>query len=273
MRDAVTQWLKNKFAHVPDVKYATTEPDPTLIYQVHAADIVLQTWMGARVYVYIIDKEPKLRELRNLLRENTRNSIGTLFVVDGNLLPEDEAYIKQTEDWQHTLFTLNGGWIYGYYRHEETDGYTATLAQVHFNNTPIQGHFTIWHLTDFKIENVAVRRRDVQEGIRGTWSIADIASPSYKRRVSHERVNHRFHYKTKQTHEVRQPPASDHLAVHYGVLQVASNASEKDVKAAYRRMAMMLHPDVSALPKSESERRFKQLNESYEAIKQYHGWG
>jgi curved DNA-binding protein CbpA len=36
---------------------------------------------------------------------------------------------------------------------------------------------------------------------------------------------------------------------------------------------MQVHPDVSALPRTEAERRIKLLNEAYEFIKSYHGWG
>ena len=41
------------------------------------------------------------------------------------------------------------------------------------------------------------------------------------------------------------------------MLGVERSASEKEVKTAFRRLAMNIHPDVSALPRQEAERRVK----------------
>jgi molecular chaperone DnaJ len=60
---------------------------------------------------------------------------------------------------------------------------------------------------------------------------------------------------------------------YYQMLGIERNASEKEVKKAFRMMALRVHPDVSALPRVEAERRIKELNEAYEYIKDYHGWG
>jgi DnaJ-class molecular chaperone len=35
---------------------------------------------------------------------------------------------------------------------------------------------------------------------------------------------------------------------------------------------MQVHPDVSALPRPEAARRFKELNKAYEYLKEVHGW-
>lgn len=53
---------------------------------------------------------------------------------------------------------------------------------------------------------------------------------------------------------------------YYEVLGVQRNASEADLKSAYRRLAKDLHPDRNAGDK-DSERKFKELNEAYEALK------
>ena len=50
------------------------------------------------------------------------------------------------------------------------------------------------------------------------------------------------------------------------------SATSDEVKAAYRRLARELHPDVSALPKDEAEVRFKMLHEAYTIIKTSNGW-
>ena len=53
---------------------------------------------------------------------------------------------------------------------------------------------------------------------------------------------------------------------YYEILGVARNASEPDLKSAYRRLAKEFHPDRNAGDK-EAERKFKEVNEAYEALK------
>jgi molecular chaperone DnaJ len=52
---------------------------------------------------------------------------------------------------------------------------------------------------------------------------------------------------------------------YYEVLGVARNASEADIKKAYRRLAMKHHPDRNPDDKS-AEARFKEANEAYEIL-------
>ena len=52
---------------------------------------------------------------------------------------------------------------------------------------------------------------------------------------------------------------------YYRVLGVAKNASAKDIKAAYRKLARKHHPDVNPGNKA-AESRFKQINEAYEVL-------
>jgi DnaJ-class molecular chaperone len=52
---------------------------------------------------------------------------------------------------------------------------------------------------------------------------------------------------------------------YYRVLGVAKNASAKDIKAAYRRLARKHHPDVNPGNKA-AESRFKEINEAYEVL-------
>ncbi|HSB60783.1 MAG TPA: DnaJ domain-containing protein, partial [Vicinamibacteria bacterium] len=52
---------------------------------------------------------------------------------------------------------------------------------------------------------------------------------------------------------------------YYKVLGVAKDASDKDIKAAYRRLARKHHPDMNqGNPKAEA--RFKEINEAYEVL-------
>ena len=52
---------------------------------------------------------------------------------------------------------------------------------------------------------------------------------------------------------------------YYEVLGIDKNASDKDIKKAYRRMAMKFHPDRNP-DDSAAEEGFKEVNEAYEAL-------
>jgi curved DNA-binding protein len=52
---------------------------------------------------------------------------------------------------------------------------------------------------------------------------------------------------------------------YYDVLGVSRNASEKDIKKAFRKLARQYHPDVNPGDK-QAEDRFKELNEAYEVL-------
>lgn len=59
---------------------------------------------------------------------------------------------------------------------------------------------------------------------------------------------------------------------YYSVLGVAREASEAEIKKAYRRLALKWHPDrhqgdtQQGDPRDEAERRFKQISEAYEVL-------
>ncbi len=52
---------------------------------------------------------------------------------------------------------------------------------------------------------------------------------------------------------------------YYAVMGLARDATQDEIKRAYRKLARRYHPDVSQEP--EAERRFKELGEAYEVLK------
>ena len=57
---------------------------------------------------------------------------------------------------------------------------------------------------------------------------------------------------------------------YYEVLGVDKNASENDIKKAYRKAAMKYHPDKFAnatdAEKKDAEEKFKEINEAYQVL-------
>ena len=52
---------------------------------------------------------------------------------------------------------------------------------------------------------------------------------------------------------------------YYDILKVNRNATDDDLKKAYRRLAMKWHPDKNPTTKKEAEAKFKEISEAYEA--------
>ncbi|XP_048754676.2 dnaJ homolog subfamily B member 6-like isoform X5 [Ostrea edulis] len=53
---------------------------------------------------------------------------------------------------------------------------------------------------------------------------------------------------------------------YYQVLSIKRDASEVDIKKAYRKLALKWHPDKNPDQKEEAERKFKEISEAYEVL-------
>ena len=258
--------LKSRFRAIQDVKYASAMADATLTSRSHEPDIIVETWMNSRLYVYIVAAAPKPRLLKSVLKQNTNASIGTLFLVDAALLPAD-GYCGRLRDWQDDLRVMNMGAIFAFTEADET----LRLIQVNIDETIQRSQFVVWHTLDFPFDALSVRRRDYQTNIRGSWYIGDIASASFKRRISEERARQRFHYRSQQTKPL-EPAETEPISAAYLALEIEVGAGQETVKQAFRDLARKYHPDVSEHEKDEAEKRFKEVQSAYDRIKRRQRW-
>eukprot|EP00249_Psilotum_nudum_P014742 c24979_g1_i2 orf=222-821(+) len=60
---------------------------------------------------------------------------------------------------------------------------------------------------------------------------------------------------------------------YYNILKVGRNASDEDLKKAYRKLAMKWHPDKNPNSKKEAEAKFKEISEAYEKRAIYDQYG
>lgn len=258
--------IASRFRGIQDVRFASTARDLTLTSRSHEPDIVVETWMNSCLFVYIISAAPKQRLIKSILKQNTKSSIGTLFLVDAALLPAD-GYCGRLRDWQDDLRVMNMGAVFAFTIAEGS----LRLIQVNLEETTQRNQFIVWHTGDFPFDAVSVRRRDYQTNIRGRWHIGDIASASFKRRISEERARQRFHYRSKGT-QALDTAQSEPISAAYLALEIEVGAGQEAVKEAFRNLARRYHPDVSEHEKDVAEKRFREAQSAYDRIKSHRRW-
>lgn len=266
MQAQIVKQVALRFRGIQDVKSAGVRREVSLASLSYEPDIVVETWMNSRLYTYIVDRPPKSRRIRAILKQNSNASIGSLFLVDMSLLPR-HGYCGKIQGWQDDLRVLNVGAIHGF----ECDQDCLRLIQVNLDETTQRNDFVVWHTTDFPFDAVSVRRREFQTNIRGSWHVGDIASPKFKRRISEERAEQRFHYHTRRGQPV-DPLSASQISAAYLALELEVGAGQGAVKEAFRKLAREYHPDVSQHDKGEAEQRFKDVKSAYERIKSHKRW-
>lgn len=266
MPHPIAHLLALRFRQVQDVKSASARRQTSQNALSYEPDIVVETWMNSRLYAHIIKSAPPARKLRAILKQNSKASIGTLFLANLDLLP-DEGYCGKLAAWQDDLRALNAGAIHGFQIREDK----LLLVQVNLDETTQRNEFVVWHSRDFPLDAVAVRRRELQTNIRGSWHIGDIASPKFKRRISDERAQQRFHYRSRQAQPADAASAQQVNAA-YLALEIEVGAGQEAVKEAFRKLAREYHPDVSQHNKAEAEKRFKEARSAYDRIRSHRRW-
>ena len=80
-----------------------------------------------------------------------------------------------------------------------------------------------------------------------------------------------YNYRTRPEYGYNPEPVSA-----YEVLGISTDATEDEVKTAYRKLAMMHHPDRVASQGQDAQKKaemeFRKINEAYESIKKYRGF-
>jgi hypothetical protein len=80
-------------------------------------------------------------------------------------------------------------------------------------------------------------------------------------------------YQSNGTKERKQSMAKENINHWYSVLGIASDATDLEVKKAYRKLAMECHPDRCVNSSEEVRRRagdkFREVNNAYEAVKEF----
>lgn len=89
-----------------------------------------------------------------------------------------------------------------------------------------------------------------------------------------ERISYYLGIKTEDFNSIKAL-FSDNLESAYAALEINPNATDEEIKKAYRKMAVKYHPDKVAYLgedlKNQANEKFQQLNAAYEKIKKARG--
>jgi hypothetical protein len=279
MPDAMLTWFQQQVKQLPAVR--ACHPG----YQT-AADLVIRTWMGMNVNVYFLDGVPNLRALRRELQENTHAYSGSMFIGLHTLMPPDKTRLVPDE-WMQALHQLNSGRIYTYIPGQ------PRLLQVHFDYLPDGREREAWYGGDVQFDKLRVTRVSGRVRVlRGSWMMADFGQNPYwtNRNFRAKRLNERYWQQRQSvggyvrgqydagghpggaSDEALNRAHTSHLQHCYIVLGVEMNADRAEVKAAYRRLARVFHPDTSDLPAEDAQIRFQEITAAYHYIKEKRRW-
>ena len=274
MKLSVKSWLAQQLARVDSVQRCVPGRD---------ADIIVYSWRGIIIHVHLVDAPIKPRLLKRIVQEATRVGIGSLFVVDAALLPPDGARVIPAE-WLMAVYALTDDKLYAY----RIDKGEPGIFQVHFRVTTKGDERDVWYGPDVQIGKLPFFRVWVKTpaSMKGDYLVANFAADPFwhnrdyrharmaadeKRRAAHrgERRSYEFGYGSVPTEVIPHPLTR--LERCYKELGLAQGASCDEVKGAFRRLALEIHPDVSALPKEEAESRFRALSDAYNYIRENDG--
>ncbi len=280
MNAAIKRWLCDQLTDIDSVRAAKNAPDDL---------IDIHTWSGVVIHLHVVDQPIKARTVKKIVQENTRVGIGTLFIVDANLVPEDGTKVEPDEGLLalHALFRDK---LYTY-RIDPIDGATR-IGQAHFKAFNRGDVREIWYGPDVSVRHLPCFRVWVSapQSIKGNWLIANFGSDAFwkgadyttgrdafrqeQRRTSgntqyYSWSSGEFQESTKMTEAAAPENALDRSYQRLGLTRAAST---EEVKAAFRRLALEEHPDVSKLPKDQAEARFQAIHEAYTFIKTAKGW-
>jgi DnaJ-domain-containing protein 1 len=268
----VQRWLREQLIRLVNVQRCTIGQSIGSSDPVRPADLVVYTWSGVLIYIHLIDESIKMPRVRRILESTTGAGIGTLFILDAALLPKHRETFE-AHQWFLPLQYLANDRVYTY----DLRNGNPLIRAARFVSTS-RTTFEIQYSDALAVNQIRYQRQTARHNaLKGYWMIAD-----FETEVTAQNSGFR---PTNGTYQQSATPGSNRSAggtthgappsrldTAYAALGVSREATRQEVKAAFRKLAFELHPDVSHLPKDEAEARFKLLTEAYEYIKVTNDW-
>ena len=276
MSDRLKRWLKEELVSMVGVHLALIDPPAEIVSRTYPADIRVLLWTGVLVNIYVLMEPLKPRTLKQIIHHDTGEGIGVLFIVAPHLVPAPRAQFTPPE-WLFNLHMLNNERIYTY----SPEDREMALLQIHFERLDATERYEAIYGPEVKLERLHYGRVVVKpRAIKGKWLTAHFGHQAF---WQHERLRFFMPPPRRPETENRGPTAGNgassaahheknRLERSYEILGVRLNATQEEVKIAFRQRVFSVHPDVSALPKVMAEEKFRMLAEAYEFIKSERGW-
>jgi hypothetical protein len=283
MTDAIQRWLSDQLADIDSVRSAKIVPNE------QDRLIVIHTWSGVVIHVHLLDQPTKSRTIKKIVQENTRVGIGPLFIVAASLVPPDGT--REVVD--EGLIALHALFRDKLYTYSVQDG-EPRIGQVHFKVFNRGDDREVWYGPDIPVRHLPCFRVWVTapQSIKGNWLIANFGSDAFWKQADYTTGRDAFRRQQRRaggntrfvdwsSSEFQEQGATmstasalpeSELDRAFKQLGLTREASGEEVKAAFRRLALDAHPDVSKLPKDQAEARFQAIYEAYSYIKASKGW-
>ncbi|MEZ4668482.1 MAG: J domain-containing protein [Anaerolineae bacterium] len=276
-------WLHEELSALVSVQRCRFGHGETAGSIIREPELVVQMWAGVIIHIHVIDEPIPVKKVRRIVETATEQGIPSLFILDVQLLPQQNQHIDP-EKWFVPIQSLMDDHAYSY----QVEPNRVSILPVQFR--PVS-RYEVKTVYGKPISIRALRHSRItikQAALKGFWLLADLESDTIAnappiRRTDYSAYQYngpRAGFRDMPHWENRNqprtdssgPPAKSHLEVCYELLGVTRSANREEVKAAFRKLAFTVHPDVSALPKPEAEARFKSLTEAYAYIKLTQGW-
>lgn len=273
-------WLKVHLEGLVGVQRCTFGGPMGLTLRPLDAALTIHMWSGVKIHVYVLAQPVKTRLVRDAVKADTDTGIGALFVVHPTLLPAHDT-VAPAPEWLLAVHALSADRIYTYCPDAD-----PCLAQMHLEPTTVASRFRAVYGPPVAFERLHYQRTTIKPSyIKGFWLVAHFGADPFWRDADGAQPARRHAYTPPppranpasgspppRAASAPPPRALTPLERSYALLGVGREATRAEVKAAFRRQALALHPDVSPLDKGEAEARFKALNAAYALIKAHNNW-
>ncbi len=276
MSDRLKGWLRVKLVGLMGVQQAVVDPPAGVVSRSYPVDIRVLLWTGVVVHIYVLEDAPKPRTIRQIIQNDTNQGIGSLFIIAPHLAPAPRAQFTPPE-WMLNLHALSHERLYTY----APENREMALLQIHLERIDASELYEAIYGPAVNMERLHFGRVTIrQKAIRGYWLAAHFGPAPFW-----QKERQRFYMPPPRwsrpsngsSGSAGSPPSAPgrpktELERSYEILGIHHNATQEEVKTAFRRQVFNVHPDVSALPKIIAEEKFRMLAEAYEVIKAERGW-
>ncbi len=209
-----------------------------------ADNLLIQLISGELVSIHLIETVIPLYEIRMTLQDNADTGLYTLFILWGDMFLPSENQHYAPDPWMQSLIALYGSKIYAF----ETFGKDIRIYPVYFEAD--RDTYFARYGRDVDVTQLVCATIKIEGLLRGNWLVADFVGKKPNAQAHHHTRGH-----------ARPAPPLERSA--WDILGVAAGADRDTIKAAYRQLARLFHPDVNRAP--DATEQMQRLNVAYAA--------